>query len=240
VIEEVVIVPSGRCRLDIGTETIEFNWGRSDGLGTASFWIDQTRRRGYEQRVADECEGRDLRDHVVFCLLGGYGVRAESAAAAFHAIRPLIAETPQPSERDLEHALRQPLEIRPGHSVRYRFWRQRAERIAGALEHLAKNDLPSEPVRLRDHLMAISGVGPKTASWIVRNATGSDDVAIIDIWLVRALSAAGVFPTDWDVRRDYSRYEMTFLAYSNEGGVPASALDWCIWDLGRSILPHLH
>jgi thermostable 8-oxoguanine DNA glycosylase len=96
-----------------------------------------------------------------------------------------------------------------------------------------------DPVELRGWLIGIDGIGPKTASWIVRNATGSDEVAIVDIWLVRALTAAGVFPPNWNVNRDYGRYEGAFLSYARAGATRASALDWCIWELGRSVLPHV-
>ena len=47
------------------------------------------------------------------------------------------------------------------------------------------------PVALRDWLLAIPGIGPKTASWIVRNRTGSSAVAIIDVHILRAGTSAG-------------------------------------------------
>ena len=46
--------------------------------------------------------------------------------------------------------------------------------------------LPQEPLSLREFLLQLHGIGYKTASWIVRNFTGSDDVAIVDIHLRRA------------------------------------------------------
>ena len=232
-------VPAGECRIDLDDESLRFDWGRPDAIGSAAFWIDQTHRGGYNSRVADEGSSSDLREHVVFCMLGGFGIQAETAGAAFSALRPLLESSPLPTESQIRDVLHTPVVTVGGQTVRYRFWRQRAVRIAEALIYLEQEDPPTNPVELRDWLTHIDGVGPKTASWIVRNATGSDDVAIVDIWLVRALTAAGVFNPTWDVRKDYSRYEIAFLEYARQGGARASALDLCVWELGRAVLPHV-
>jgi endonuclease III len=51
---------------------------------------------------------------------------------------------------------------------------------------------------MRQLLLSIEGIGPKTASWIVRNVMGSDDVAIIDIHILRACTGMGVFLRTFD------------------------------------------
>lgn len=227
------------CKIDLGSESLTFSWGRFDVPGTARFWVDQAARRdAYRRRVRLEAESTDLRDQTVFCLLGGHGVTAEMARATYVELCRRVNVGARPTPSAIEAALRTPIELN-GRMVGYRFPRQRAQRIAGALEALEEHAPPEEPRALRDWLTAVPGIGLKTASWIVRNATGSDEVAIIDIWLIRALTRAGVFPAGWRMPRDYRRYEHAFLAYADAGGVPASVLDWCIWDLGRVLLPLL-
>jgi thermostable 8-oxoguanine DNA glycosylase len=82
--------------------------------------------------------------------------------------------------------------------------------------------------------MALPGVGPKTASWIVRNHLGSDAVAIIDVHLLRAGVIAGVFDPRWSASRDYFLLEDLFLAWADHGGVSAAALDAVVWaDMSR-------
>lgn len=231
--------PDPASEFKVDSESIAFTWGRFDVPGTASFWVDQALRRdSYRRRVQREVDSADLRAQTVFCLLGGHGVTAEMAGATYVELCRRVDFDTLPTADVIEAALRTPVGLN-GRMVRYRFWRQRAQRIAGALQILDQCVPPDDSRALRDWLTAVPGIGLKTASWIVRNTTGSDEVAIIDIWLVRALTRAGVFPEVWTVPRDYHRYERTFLAYADAGGVSASVLDWCIWDLGRVLLPLL-
>ena len=174
----------------------------------------------------------------MFCLLGGHGISAEIASATHAALLTRVSIN-APTVHEVEQALVIPVRLTSGHEVRYRFWRQRSQRIVDALDYLRHGAPPDDPLELRRWLMGIRGVGPKTASWIVRNVTGSNEVAIIDIWVVRAMLRAGVFPQGWDLARHYGRYESAFLAYASAANVPASALDWCVWELGRQILPFL-
>jgi thermostable 8-oxoguanine DNA glycosylase len=208
-------------------------WGRYDAFGSPAYWVDQTVRGTYEP--APQSQRADLLGEIVFCLLGGFGVSAESAGAAHQVVMNAIAEG-HTSAAALTEALRAPL---PPRGRRYRFPRQRADRIAIAISHFQAAPPPPEPLCLRSWLLDLPGVGPKTAAWVVRNHTGSDDVAIIDIWLVRALTRAGVFLDSWRVDRDYGRYEDAFLSYADQGKVRASALDLCIWSQARAAGPLL-
>ena len=126
-----------------------------------------------------------------------------------------------------------PLQVGP-RRMRYRFHQQRPRRLAAALTALsswerAADDL--DDIALRDQLMRLPGVGPKTASWVVRNYRDSDNIAIIDIHIHRAGLAAGVFCADWTLPRDYSRFEEAFLAWAALGRVSAADLDAAIWRL---------
>jgi thermostable 8-oxoguanine DNA glycosylase len=92
---------------------------------------------------------------------------------------------------------------------------------------------------LRNWLLRLPGVGPKTASWVVRNHLGSDRVAIIDVHLLRAGVIAGVYDPAWTPAKHYDLLEDFFLAWADHGRVSAAALDSIIWadmaGLGRSV-----
>lgn len=215
-------------------------WGRFDTFGSAAYWVDQTIRFGYEQRVPAKLHGpADLESEVVFCLLGGFGVRAEDAAEAHARVMPTIATSRVVDAGSIEVLLRGRSAGGEGNS--HRFPHQRAQRIAAAVQGMRNEPVPREPLSLRDRLLKLPGIGPKTAAWIVRNYAGSDEVAIIDIWLVRMLTWNGVFQRTWDVRRNYGFYETAFLSYAQQGNVRPAALDLCIWDqarrLGKGALP---
>lgn len=86
-----------------------------------------------------------------------------------------------------------------------------------------------EPKRFRDDLMRIPGIGPKTASWITRNWLGSDDVAILDIHIIRAGLLIGLFDRGQTVPRDYSAMEERFLSFARALNVRPSLLDAVMW-----------
>ncbi len=206
-------------------------WGRWDAIGTPAFWIDQTRRLGYRRPGREDLP--PLHDEVVFCLLGGFGVSADAAAEAFELLQPLITSGDAQDAETVAQVLCQP---HPASGRRYRFPRQRATRIASAVATLDERPeaFPDDnPLMLRTALRALDGIGPKTASWIVRNVTGGDDVAIVDIWIERAMKTAGIFPREWTAARHYDRLEDAFLEFARLGQTAAAELDWCIWDQAR-------
>lgn len=119
-------------------------------------------------------------------------------------------------------------------AIRYRFAAQRAMRLSEATAYfLSQGPPPRAALDLREWLLGIPGVGLKTASWIVRNQLGSDEVAIVDVHLWRAGVRAGIFPDNWRLPRDYCRFERAFLLFARVGGVPPSGLDALIWDEQR-------
>ena len=216
----------------VGREDWRVPWGRFDAFGTAAYWVDQTVRNRYAEKVALLARATDLQSETVFCLLGGYGVTAELARAAHDVVSGVLRTQPEPEPSDIESALRQPL---PGGLGRYRFPRQRATRVAEAVRRLRRHPPPDDPLLLREYLLGLNGIGPKTAAWIVRNVTGTPMVAIIDIWLIRALTQNGVFGREWRVNRHYDRFEAAFLQYAAQGRVPPGALDLCIWEQARRV-----
>ena len=218
----------------VGRDEWEAPWGRFDAFGSAAYWVDQTVRGHYVDRVAALACGADVVSETLFCLLGGFGITAESARAAHSVVWGVLEADPAPTAERLEDALRRPL---PGGLGRYRFPRQRAVRVADAASRLRVSPPPSEPTQLREYLLALNGIGPKTAAWIVRNVSGSAEVAIVDIWLVRALTQVGIFRPEWRVDQHYERFEAAFLQYAAHGRVPPGALDLCIWEQARRVGP---
>ncbi len=226
--EAVLILANG--------EEVQFAWGSEGEIGTAAYWVGQTREVGHTIRNR---LGTSLLEETAACILGGHGVSAEVGLAAFGLLRQsglLDADSQRATARQIEAILRQ---------ARHRFARQRSEWLAGAVEHFHDKLPPSRPSELRDWLLEIKGVGPKTASWIVRNHLDADTVAIIDIHVVRAGVAAGFFRQEWRLERSYPRFESAFLEVARLGGVRASQLDAVIWTQMREfghraswVLPH--
>ena len=218
--------------LDVGGVNWSVPWGRFDAFGTAAYWVNQAARGQYSARLVRSCHRADLLSETVFCLLGGFGVTAESATAAHRAVRQLLAARPLPTAEEISNVLLRPMSNGLG---RYRFPHQRGERIAAALRKLRTEAPPSDPQDLREYLLNFGGIGPKTAAWIVRNVTDSARVAIVDIWLDRALTHVGVFRPEWDLATHYYRYEEAFLQYAARGDVLPGALDLCVWEQARSV-----
>ncbi|MBB2967510.1 thermostable 8-oxoguanine DNA glycosylase [Leifsonia aquatica] len=69
----------------------------------------------------------------------------------------------------------------------------------------------------------------KTASWIVRNHWASDEIAVLDVHVIRAGIAAGIFPKEADPRTGYRELEELFILWANTGDVSAATLDAVIW-----------
>ena len=164
--------------------SLQFYWGQIHELGTPAYWMEQTRQRGTPPSYA---LGDSLAEEVTACLLGGHGIPADIGLAAYHAVRSAGMIDTAANAEEYEAVLSAPLAV-PGRAraVRYRFARQRAERLAGSLLLLEARTPPREPLALRSWLTELPGIGPKTASWIVRNRFACDHVAIIDVHVHRA------------------------------------------------------
>lgn len=209
---------------------ITFEWGKPDELGTAAFWVHQT--KSDPTWVGGYRLGASLGEEVAACILGGYGVPGPVGVAVFENLRTegVFVRTPPPSPQELSELLRHPVAVGGRErNVRYRFWRQRAVRLHHALVHVQTERAPTRPLELRDWLCSIDGVGMKTASWVVRNHLSSDDVAIVDIHIRRAGVVAGFFDAAWQLPRDYLLFEEAFLQVASMGCVRPAALDACIW-----------
>lgn len=203
-------------------------WGRADVLFTPAYWKSQYWLHG--QPVPESFRlGDSLLEETAACLLGGHGVPAEVGLAAFERVKAsgLLVEAAL-SEIDLVAPLSEPLMVR-GRSVRYRFARQRARYLHAARTHFHESAHPPSGHELRDWLMQIPGVGFKTASWIVRNWTGTDEVAILDIHIIRACLLAGLLKCRPKLPGEYLRVEAAFLRFAKAIDISPAALDAFIW-----------
>lgn len=207
-------------------------WGHCWQVGTAAYWVALTETAVQDGRLpgspARHRTGADLAEEVAACLLGGHGLPHQVGRAAFEVVRAagLLHRpvTPQP----IETVLRQPLRV-GARTIRYRFPAQRAAYLAAALTRLQTQAPPASARPLRDWLLELPGIGPKTAGWIVRNHLGSGEVAIIDIHVLRAGIDASVFDPSWTPARHYGLLEAMFLAWARHGEVSAADLDAIIW-----------
>lgn len=205
-------------------------FGRPDWVPSPAFWKALAEAEGSAADDYVSPQGTPFIEDVIFCLLGGYGIRMEVNRAAWEHLRDSgLFDSPSLGPSQIETWLRQPLKVN-GRSVRYRFPKQRADRIAQALATLRGADPdPADAIALRSDLMRLPGIGPKTASWIVRNWAGSDVVAILDVHVLRAGQIMGLFPRRLRLPRDYESLERSFLDFSAALGVRASLLDALIW-----------
>lgn len=215
-------------------------WGRPEEPMTPAYWAV---RCGWEdaRQPAFVSEGGSLIEEAAFCLLGGFGITYEVNAAAFQRLKRDGAFEPgaRPGEAELLALLLEPLDV-AGRRVRYRFPNQRARRLASMITSLDDIDVAGfSALELRDFLLELEGIGPKTASWIVRNIFGSDEVAILDIHVIRACVAMQIFPEDVALPKDYEFLERLFLEFASAIQVRASVLDAVMWTemrVGRSPL----
>jgi thermostable 8-oxoguanine DNA glycosylase len=168
-------------------------------------------------------------------MLGGYGITAELATAAFEACRSaeLISERELSVSR-WETELAKPLQLN-GRSTRYRYPKQKARFLSNAMAFLRRSTIDEHCGRsLRDALLEINGVGPKTAGWVARNYLDTDDVAILDIHLVRAGVLCDLFAPAQRVERDYFEMERRYIEFCRALSARPAVLDCLIWDQMRS------
>ena len=210
-------------------------WGNPPELFTPAYWYTQYLMRRSASSKATHRIGQTFPEELTACMLGGYGIPAEVGLAAFSRLRDesLISELCT-DQQLLARRLQDPLRVK-GRWVRYRFWRQRAMYLSTAYGAIKTNEVPTgDAVKLKTELMNLPGIGPKTASWIVRNWLGSDQVAILDIHVVRAGLLMNLFSPEDDVSKDYPRMEARFISFSQALGVPTSDLDALIWGMMRA------
>lgn len=212
-------------------------WGEPWTLFTPAYWLSQFWMNDLDKVLHSPYQARgSLAEEVVFCLLGGFGITAELATAAFEACwEQNLIETMESNAEVWNAVLLLPLSVN-GKTQHYRYPNQKARFLAAAMKFLKEHPLEeASGLALRDSLLKIQGIGPKTAGWITRNYSDSDEVAILDIHIVRAGVLCGFFSSDERVEKDYFAMETRFLKFSQALGVRPAVLDCLIWDQMRSL-----
>ena len=214
-------------------------WGRPDILFTPAYWATVASRHLDTGRTENSFRlGTTFKEECVACLLGGHGIPGEVGNAAFKAIvESGLTESTGPSPKKVLDVLQKPLTLTSGRTVRYRFASSKSDYVAFILKSDPNPPRTMSERGVRDWLTKFPGIGLKTASWIVRNWYGSDEVAIIDIHIYRAGLLAGVFEPVKNLSKDYRAMERRFLAFAAAIGFRPSHLDAVIWmhmrDAGR-------
>ncbi|HEX6679134.1 MAG TPA: hypothetical protein VF063_00680 [Gaiellaceae bacterium] len=204
----------------------------------------------YVERVTapQERHSLSIEDELLFCLLGGHGVTFELARSAAAVLAPLHVFSGEWDTSSLKGVLRSELETaqfeplrNDGSLRRYRFPGRKAQLIAQAAEWVG----PRRPLfeslsslddeRARRHVLCgCPGIGLKTASWLLRNVGLAEALAVVDIHVLRALTAAGRI-TAARLPRDYDAVEQCFLAWCGELNAPPAAFDLMLWEWQRSL-----
>lgn len=199
-----------------------------------------------EMRTADE---HALHAELLFCILGGHGVPFELALSAARHLGAFSIFSRRRSADELRHLLVDELSRpqfqprkRDGELRRYRYPLRKADVLIGVrqwlLAHLPLYDqlasIRNERGR-RLFLCQCPGVGPKTASWLLRNAGLAESLAIVDVHVLRALAQADRLRGMW-LPRDYEQIETAFLEWCRELGAPPAAFDLFIWEVQRGDL----
>lgn len=204
-------------------------WGRCEELFTPAYWKIQYHFHENEFCKDYYCVGNSLLEEVCACILGGYGMPAEMGFAAFDRLKNHGLLVPGIDLKTIETALSIPFCL-DDKLVRYRFPRQKAKFLFAFLDRPDLESIPEHnDLELRKWLSTVTGIGLKTASWIVRNWLCSDRVAILDIHIHRAGLIAGFFSEDDTIERDYLKMEKQYLAFSEALEVSPANLDSLIW-----------
>lgn len=209
-------------------------WGHAEDLFTPAFWKYQSRMQRAGDRYSRHQLGSNLLEEVSVCLLGGFGMPAELGLAAFKRLKEQGLLNGDANEKEIESALSIQFLI-DGKQRKYRFPRQKAKYLANALSTLRAGSVPTEPVELRNFLTSLNGIGPKTASWVVRNHLDTDEVAILDVHIIRAGLHLGLYDYRETPSRDYFRMERKFLDFCKAIDERATTVDAIMWDYMRRL-----
>ncbi|MBU1297074.1 MAG: 8-oxoguanine DNA glycosylase [Gammaproteobacteria bacterium] len=205
-------------------------WGAVESFLTPAYWAYQVHANRIMGNNINYKLGETLKEEVGACLLGGHGIPANVGLAAFYHVKSRGAFGDQPpTQESLLDWLKEPIEVED-RQVRYRFANQKSRYLHEALRKLSIEKPPiSSGKALRNWLLTIPGIGYKTASWIARNWLDADDVAILDIHILRAGLLGNFFKGNLTVERHYLELEAQFIHFSEALGVRASELDALMW-----------
>lgn len=219
-------LPSARDYVVSGVQWGAFTTPLTPAYWKALAWLSESAT--HISRPAYSRSG--ILEETIFCLLGGYGIKAEVAHAYFEEIVHAGVLRESTVRKDtITNILAKPT-VHNGKAYRYRFPNQKGGYISRTINVLRDSEPPKDDVKLRDWLLNLPGIGLKTAGWIVRNCLNSNDVAIIDVHLRRAGQIMRLFDSRPLASSSYSYFENRFLSFAKAIEVKASSLDMLIWE----------
>lgn len=212
-------------------------------------WLDSWHalRGNYESAAARPTASEAaLRQELCFCLLGGHAVSYELARSATDVVMALDPFSPDWSAGELCRAIEGELSAakfdprrRDGSLRRFRFPARKAALLSGAAVWVgAGAGLGAELRRRmgedqrREWLCRCPGIGPKSASWFLRNTGYAVDLAILDVHILRAMRDAGRLG-NLELPRDYLLVEARFRTWCEEIGASVAAFDLFLWEWQR-------
>ncbi|QRG08924.1 endonuclease III domain-containing protein [Xanthobacter dioxanivorans] len=212
-----------------------FRWGEADTPMTPAYWAAQAWMWALDAPNHYRL-GNTLEEELLACMLGGYGIPAEVGLAAYERLRETLHASPDAltDHESVMEALSTPLTV-GGRIVRYRFAKQKAGYVTAAFRALSEIDRSLADAALRDELMTLRGIGPKTASWVVRNLRQSDEVAILDVHIHRAGRSLGIFEPNLTAERHYLALEAAYLRFARAIRTAPSILDSVMWNTMRQL-----
>lgn len=212
-------------------------WGEHYCLFTPAYWVSHVWMNQLDVVASSPYfSQRSLAEEVTFCMLSGYGVTAELAGAAFQSCRRhgLIEEHCADPDQ-WAAVLKLPLAM-GDRQVQYRYPNQKAKFLADAMRNLRAGRVDCSSGRaLRDSLLKINGCGRKTAGFIARNFLDSDEVAILDIHVVRAGLLLDLFSEQDRVENAYDEMEQRYIDFCKAIQVRPSILDCVVWSQMRTL-----
>lgn len=229
--EQDVLLPQSSIEVVPGVE-----WGHHYCFGSPSYWYLMANYASLAGIHSNHRLGETLEEEITACLLGGFGMKAELGIAAFARLKEHGILDKASNKEEILRLLLIPFDI-GGRPHRYRYPEQKSGYISSALGKL-RNERPniSRPsLEFRDWLISFDGIGLKTASWIARNYLASDDVAILDIHILRAGKLMGIFNPLQKVEKHYREMEKSFVQMAKAMDVKTSLLDALIWDQMREM-----
>ena len=145
-------------------------WGDASGFPTVAYWLYKVLEKRITGDLIRYKLGNSLIEEIGACLLGGHGIPAANGLAAYEHMRSKgIFNGAVFSESDIFSWLSEPISLN-GKTFKYRFAKQKAIYLHSAIDKASSEGAPLESGRmLRNWLLDIKGIGPKTASWVARN-----------------------------------------------------------------------
>jgi thermostable 8-oxoguanine DNA glycosylase len=190
-----------------------------------------------------------LRRELLFCLLGGHGVTFETSRSAAQAVDELDVFADDHDAASLHASIVATLESprfepirKDGTLRRYRFPRRKATLICQARAWLHESGSLAEQLAMRTcererrtWLVTCPGLGPKSASWLLRNTGWASELAILDIHVMRAMTDAGLLQEP-RLSGGYERVEALFLDWCSELDAAPAVFDLFLWEWQRGTL----